>query len=386
MEDRHHGNSRRIAMLSLLVVPMVLFSLLTCVPVMDAKEPGTSIPPNPPVSVTGYGKEYYCRISWMPPVWSDENPAASYRIYRSNDPDDPLLYDEIPGSELVYEDHNVSGRQSYYYWVSAVNEWGGSDLSGTGELFPKTLPDPVTKISFIPGQGEIVITWTTSLYTGNAGKLKSEVQRASKIDRFQTLFSTEVGANTTYNCTDPAPEIGVTYFYRVLISNDLGYSENGSVIEVVLDGPPSSVINLQATPSLKEIYLRWDPPANDGGSKVQGYVIKRSKERGSLQEIARLDAYTTEWVDRDPLSPGSNYYYVAAYNEYGEGEERRAVSDIESGYDDEQISFLILFLVLMLIPGGIVGVIAYNIDQRRGKEDDPDLMNVEEYLSREESE
>lgn len=322
----------------------------------------------------------------MPPVRDEENPAVSYSIYRSNLPEEPLLYDELTSSELVYEDHNVSGRQSYYYWVSALNEWGESDLSRTEELFPKTLPDPVTSISFLPGLEEANIVWTIPFYTGNAGEITVELQRASKLSRFETLFTAEMAANDTYTYTDKTPAIGVTYFYRVLISNELGYSENGTVIEVLIDSPPSRVMNLHATPTLEKIYLRWDPPANDGGGNVLGYIIKRSKDMGSLQEIVRVDARTTEWVDEEPLSPGSNYYYVVAYNEMGESEESTVVSEIENGYDDETNSCLLIFFVLLFFPGAVVGAISYQVDQRRVNKYDPDLMDVEEYLSREETE
>lgn len=106
--------------------------------------------------------------------------------------------------------------------------------------------------------------------------------------------------------------------YNLTLENSSG-TKTVSVIVRVLD-TPGAPQNLKLSKVTKEsVSLVWDPPLNDGGSKVKNYVVeKREATRKAYATVNALCQKTTFTIDQ--LQEGCNYYFrVLAENEYGIG-------------------------------------------------------------------
>ncbi|MEA3559005.1 MAG: fibronectin type III domain-containing protein [Candidatus Thermoplasmatota archaeon] len=345
-------------------------------------------PPAPPEDVGGYVVENHCKIVWMPPKNMEEGPVDTYRIYRNGSSEDPVLYDEVNSDIILYHDYNIKGGETYCYWVSSVNKWGESERVRTRKLSIKGIPDPVGSISLSSEEGSVNITWATPMTAGGFGEIVCDVQRAGRAGLFESIFIISAQLNTTYTHTDNSVTNGVSYFYKVVIKNEIGTSENNSIAQTYLTGPPSYVVQMYETPSVGKISIRWDPPANNGGSEILGYIIKKGRTKDDLREIEQVDVNTTQWMDNDPYLQGDNWYSIRAYNAFGEGEETIGVAWIKRDYHDEFDSTFIIFLSLLFIPGLIVGSIAFTLDLGKAKNDCPDhigaeVIDVPEYTSSE---
>jgi hypothetical protein len=242
-------------------------------------------------------------------------------------------------------------------------------------------PPPVQEFSAKSVWNGVRVTWKTPTISNGSTFLECTLFRASIISPFEKVFFSHVTPNRTYTFNDDTTKVGTTYFYRINVTNRTGISQNNPVIEIIPKGPPSQVKTLYATSSLKKVKLQWDPPVQDGGSEIQGYIVKVGRDRNRLKEITRVDQNTTEWEHHISDPKEEKCYSVTAFNEYGEGEEDwYYVSTYERDEDDVDTIILIL-LLLMLIPGSIVGGIAYLIKKRKERKIDDGLIDVEEFFA-----
>lgn len=106
--------------------------------------------------------------------------------------------------------------------------------------------------------------------------------------------------------------------YNLTVENSSG-TKTVSVIVRVLD-TPGAPQNLKISQVTKEsVSLVWDPPLNDGGTKIKNYIVeKREATRKAYATVNAICYKTTYTVDQ--LQEGCNYYFrVLAENEYGIG-------------------------------------------------------------------
>jgi hypothetical protein len=86
---------------------------------------------------------------------------------------------------------------------------------------------------------------------------------------------------------------------------------------------PSAPQNLSARYELNEIRVNWNPPLNDGGVTLDGYILYYVENGGVLQSVQ-----ITNGLEYSILNPniGSSYeIYVRAFNWMGEGESSEKV-------------------------------------------------------------
>lgn len=64
--------------------------------------------------------------------------------------------------------------------------------------------------------------------------------------------------------------------------------------------------------------LAWQPPADDGGGKIQGYIVEVKPKDGDWQEA--VPGLVKDTNTAIPVKPGQEYQFrVKAVNEAGQG-------------------------------------------------------------------
>jgi nitrous oxidase accessory protein len=87
--------------------------------------------------------------------------------------------------------------------------------------------------------------------------------------------------------------------------------------------PPSKPLNLVARGGPDSVRLVWEPPAFDGGLKVESYRVYRGAAPDALSFIHETGLLSIEDI---ALAPGTYFYAIRAVNSAGEGE----ASDVSS--------------------------------------------------------
>uniref|UniRef100_A0A8C1ZAU8 Titin n=1 Tax=Cyprinus carpio TaxID=7962 RepID=A0A8C1ZAU8_CYPCA len=106
--------------------------------------------------------------------------------------------------------------------------------------------------------------------------------------------------------------------YNLTVENSSG-TKTVSVIVRVLD-TPGAPQNLKINQVTKEsVSLVWDPPLNDGGTKIKNYIVEKREATRKAYATVNANCHKTTYTV-DQLQEGCNYYFrVLAENEYGIG-------------------------------------------------------------------
>jgi len=85
------------------------------------------------------------------------------------------------------------------------------------------------------------------------------------------------------------------------------------------NSPPSSPLNLVATPSDELVTLSWSPPSNNGGSQIFEYTIYRGLSSIALSALTVINSTSTTFLDTNVDNETTYFYAATARNSYGEG-------------------------------------------------------------------
>jgi len=120
---------------------------------------------------------------------------------------------------------------------------------------------------------------------------------------------------------------GVQYSFAVAAHNSAGLGVKSNPVSVtpsLLVVAPGAPMNLTAVPSLGQVQLTWNAPANDGGAAITGYNLSWSLDPNGT--FAFLLLSETSYVHEGLENSTTIYYRVSAINEVGEGEKCEVVS------------------------------------------------------------
>lgn len=138
---------------------------------------------------------------------------------------------------------------------------------------PTTAPGAPTGVTATAGDASATVSWVSPASDGG-----------SAITGY-TVTASPGGATTTASgdarsATIPALANGTAYTFTVSATNAVGSgpaSEPSAAVTpqrpVVVPGPPSGV---RATPEPAAAIVRWNAPADDGGSEITGYTVAAS--------------------------------------------------------------------------------------------------------------
>jgi sugar lactone lactonase YvrE/fibronectin type 3 domain-containing protein len=211
-----------------------------------------------------------------------------------------------------FSDTSLSGPDTYYYAVYAVNNTGYSAYSNEASAtIVQAAPAAPTNLSVTAvTNDQIGISWVDNATTETGFKIERKTGPGGTYSQIATA-----GADvTTYSNTGLTGN--TTYYYRVSAFNaggDSGYSNEVSATTTIT--LPAAPTNLAASAVLTQINLTWTDNATD----EQGFKLERKTGGGgTYSQIATVGANVTTYSDAG-LTVNTTYYYrVRAYNAAGD--------------------------------------------------------------------
>jgi len=205
--------------------------------------PSVDVPAEPYLSsVTGGNASI--SLLWNVPSDTGDGPLTGYNVYRGTSPMAAQLLVSVPAGTTTYVDGTAVYGTTYYYWVSALNQWGEGELSRvlSASLIVLAVPGEVN-VDVDEGQGRITLDWSAPDGGGSAITAFKIYRRGETGDR-QLMATVPAGTDTF---VDGSVEAGLEYDYWVTAVNAAG---EGPLADTPVSGVPLAVITGEAEPGL----------------------------------------------------------------------------------------------------------------------------------------
>lgn len=166
--------------------------------------------------------------------------------------------------------------------------------------FVNSLPPAPTNLAALPGDGSVVLTWTTA---ATGGVERYEVYRSTDGVSFEHIGD----ATTTTSYTDTAVTNGTTYYYKVRTVDTSGATGPFTTAVTATPGvttdttPPSVPEPLTATVVAGQptVHLEWAASTDTGSpaSGLAGYIVERQKSGTATWETLQALYEDTTYDD-----------------------------------------------------------------------------------------
>uniref|UniRef100_A0A8C6XX16 Immunoglobulin superfamily member 22 n=1 Tax=Naja naja TaxID=35670 RepID=A0A8C6XX16_NAJNA len=202
--------------------------------------------------------------------------------------------------------------------------------SATAQLFLNVIDKPKPpqgKVEFLETSGKCIkMKWKAPKDNGGKQVTHFIIERRI-VGKKSWIKVGEIESKHTTFATDKVEE-GKAYQFRILAVNSEGASEPLETEEVFAGNPIAS--QPQVTDVSKEaITITWNPPANDGGSPVTGYIVERRKKGSNLWVPISKEPIQDTKCTVDGLLEGAEYeFHVIAVNRAGPGVPSSASSSV----------------------------------------------------------
>ena len=199
-----------------------------------------------------------------------------------------------------------------------------SALNDTILVLGASSPSAPGNFQAVAGDACVDLTWTQAVGFGVTGY---RIERAEEAAGSYSILATTAAGVLSYR--DAAAVNETEYFYRVSAVNPIGEGTTGCISatpSLAQASAPSKINAFTLYPENGLVTLRWNKPANDGGSLVAGYILQRAEAYdGPFQTLAELglplDSNNYSSYTDLSCAAGVNYWYrVAAVNGAGTGE------------------------------------------------------------------
>ncbi|WKY05591.1 hypothetical protein Q1695_006081 [Nippostrongylus brasiliensis] len=267
-------------------------------------------------------------LQWEPPEDDGKSPITEYIVERREKSEKTWnVVGTTPadghGAHQLTDNKVVEGTE-YYYRVRAVNKAGPGDPCDHGKAV-KIKAKPVQP-SF-PGGGikdlrlkvgetikyDVAITGEPLpevSWTVNGKPLKAVGRVKMSTERGKTKLKIENA------------ERGDSGQFTIVLKNSSGTADSTAKVTVVgRPTPPKGPLDITDVHG-DGCSLSWNPPEDDGGDPLTGYVIEAQDmdNKGKYIEVGRVDGNTTEMKVKGLRNKGNYKFRVKAVNNEGESE------------------------------------------------------------------
>jgi len=203
--------------------------------------PNVDVPAEPYLS-TVTGGNASITLLWNVPSDTGDGPITGYNVYRGTGPLTAELLVSVPAGTMSYMDGTAVYGTTYYYWVSALNQWGESELSRmlSASLIALAVPGEVV-VDVEEGQGRITLTWSVP-NEGSSSITEYRIYRRGETGDRQLIATVPADTDTF---VDGSVEVGLEYDYWVTAVNAAG---EGPLSDTPVSGVPLAVITGVAEP------------------------------------------------------------------------------------------------------------------------------------------
>ena len=228
------------------------------------------------------------------------------------------------GTRTTYAHSGLGDGVSRWYRVAAVDT---ADMRGTwsetatATTLPQTSVPSVARsvIATVTGS-HIVLTWVKPTNEGSSALTGYRIETSPNGSSGWSRLAQVGPTVAAYTHTDA--EAGTRYYYRIIAINRHGDSAPSQVVSTTVaarrPGPPR---NLTASAAGTTVTLNWNAPAEDGGSPITGYQIKRDGGQGWETLVANSGTTETTYLHTDQQRGARLRYRVSAINAVGTGPE-----------------------------------------------------------------
>ncbi|KAL8565325.1 hypothetical protein ACOMHN_029021 [Nucella lapillus] len=281
--------------------------------------------PHPPSQPEVVDKDRnFIELKWEPPTNDGGAPISGYDIERK----DPKTkkwskINKAPLKQCQFRDDRVKENAEYQYCVVAHNEAGPSEPSmETKPIVAR--PDketPKLNLDSLYGAKDIRVR------AGDPIKMELGVSGTPDptVEWLKNGIPVGNRAQTQYDAKQARlnvakAERGDAGKYTIKIENPHG-SDSADINVIVLDKPASPEGPLVTSDILADqMKLTWEPPKENGGAEITGYVVEKLEEGSNIWEkVPGVVSGTSHTVKG--LKDGKGYMFrVKAENMYGAGE------------------------------------------------------------------
>jgi fibronectin type 3 domain-containing protein len=275
-------------------------------------------PPESLIATTSPNQPVY--LLWDPPSILVDSALLTYRVYRGTTSGNYGIH-IAETTQAFFVDATIPSDGTYYYAITAINDYGESDFSneaGITVTTPISRPMSPENLSAAPGETFIELSWAIPSNAGGSPITGYRVYRGTSSGIYTLLAVT---ASLNYNDTSVLP--GVTYYYVVTAINAVGESDFSLEVSSMLTGSPDPAItvpeapqNLSVTPGENYVALTWVAPSNTSGATITGYRVYRGTTQGEYVLI--ITTNNTIFNDTTAIGGIKYYYVVSALNVMGE--------------------------------------------------------------------
>ncbi len=221
--------------------------------------------PGPPQNVTVTPQQGYANISWSPPANNGSADILAYDLYRGTSPTSMTSLAIV--EEMSFIDKSVVEGTTYYYQVSAFNREGEGGRSPIVNITIMNTPSAPTNLTLSNENDRIMLHWEAPADDGGSPVTGYQIFRGMNGTAMEYLTTVD---NTSY--VDTQVQEGVTYYYTVVATNDLGV------------GPTSEAVNgatVKPAPSQAEGILPVVGAVIAGVAAMTGVILwRRGKAKG----------------------------------------------------------------------------------------------------------
>lgn len=264
-------------------------------------------------------------LTWSPPDTDGGSQITKYKVFCGEGDAGSITYLTQIGNVTTFTHTGLENGVAYFYQVTAVNAAGEGQVSLRVSAMPLGLPGSVRDLAASSDRAGIRLTWRTPADIGGAGNVTYVILRGDSPEDPETTY-TVPGA---LEFLDTNVTVGMTYRYWVLARTSVGDGPAAGPVEATAVTVPGSVRDLVTIYGDRTVTLSWSAPADDGGSPVTEYIIKRGIFAAGMVEVARVDGL--EYTDTG-LDNGKTYLYtVVPVNAVGTGAEADPVEGTPLG-------------------------------------------------------
>jgi len=269
--------------------------------------------PDAPTGVSLTPKIGKINVDWSAPADTGGIAISSYKVYGGTSSPLPLIA-SVSASTRYYNQTGLSTGTTYYYQISAVNQYGDSTKTQSASATTPSAPSAPVISSITPGIGTVGLVWSAQ----NGG---SDITSYS-IYRSQTSGNqglTPAASTPSTSFTDTGLTNGATYYYRVSATNGVGTSDKSAEASTTLPDVPSAPSITTVTASNLKVDLTWGVPESHG-SAITGYKVYRATAPNEQVTMPTATPASASYSDANVVNGVTYYYKVSAMNGVGESE------------------------------------------------------------------